>query len=188
MSGISDPDVLDRLAVIGLGSNLAGSYSSREALLEAALATFASLGIKIRARSSWWSSAAWPDPTRPEYLNAVALVETEASPTALLSLLMKLERDFGRRRDERHADRTLDLDLIAYGRERLDDADLVLPHPRASERGFVMGPLAEIAPAWRHPVTGETALALALRATVGADAGAVTQVPVALHNGPHVAI
>jgi 2-amino-4-hydroxy-6-hydroxymethyldihydropteridine diphosphokinase len=188
MSGISDPGDLDRLAVIALGSNLAGSYPSREALLEAALAALANLGIKIRARSSWWSSAAWPDPTRPEYLNAVALVETQTPPRALLKLLMELERDFGRRRNERHADRTLDLDLIAFGRERADDPDLVLPHPRASERGFVMGPLAEIAPAWRHPVSGETAQDLARRATVGADARPVTQVGAALHNGPHIAI
>jgi 2-amino-4-hydroxy-6-hydroxymethyldihydropteridine diphosphokinase len=185
MSGISEQDDLDKLVVIGLGSNLAGSYPSREALLEAALAALANLGIKIRARSSWWSSAAWPDPARPEYLNAVALVETGATPRALLRLLMEVERDFSRRRDERHADRTLDLDLIAYGRGRLDDPDLILPHPRARERGFVMGPLAQIAPAWRHPVTGETARALALGATVGADARPVRA---ALHNGPQIAI
>jgi 2-amino-4-hydroxy-6-hydroxymethyldihydropteridine diphosphokinase len=188
MSGISDPDDLDRLVVIGLGSNLAGSYPSREALLEAVFAALANFGIKLRARSSFWSSTAWPDPTRPEYLNAVALVEAEARARPLLSLLLQLEQDFGRRREELHGDRTLDLDLIAYGRERLNEADFVLPHPRAAERRFVMGPLAEIAPTWRHPLTGEAASTLAVRATVGEDARPVARGRAALHNGPQIAI
>ena len=188
MSRISDQDDLDRSVVIGLGSNLAGSYPSREALLETAFAALANLGITLRARSSFWRSTAWPDPTRPEYLNAVALVEAEPRARPLLNLLLQIEQEFGRRREEPYGDRTLDLDLIAYGRERLNEADFVLPHPRASERRFVMGPLAEIAPNWRHPVTGETASALAVRATVGEDARPVARGRAALHNGPQIAI
>jgi len=69
-----------------------------------------------------------------------------------------------------NAPRTLDLDLIAYGRQVSEGPGLVVPHPRAAERLFVMGPLAEIAPSWRHPLTGRTAAELAASATVGRDA------------------
>lgn len=92
----------------------------------------------------------------------------------MLEALFSIEQAFERTREARNAPRTLDLDLIAYGREVFDAPDgapgLILPHPRAHERRFVMGPLAEIAPAWRHPVLGRTAASLAARAQVGRDA------------------
>jgi 2-amino-4-hydroxy-6-hydroxymethyldihydropteridine diphosphokinase len=164
------PSDLDRAVVVALGSNLAGDYGSSEALLEAALARFPEVGLPILRRSSWWRSAAWPDPTGPEYRNGVALVEARDGPRAVLATLLAVEAAFGRRRAEANAPRTLDLDLIAYGREVLDAPGLTLPHPRAHERRFVMGPLAEIAPEWRHPVLGATAAALAAAAGVGGDA------------------
>ena len=160
----------DEAVIVALGGNLKGSYGSVENLLEAALQAFAAEGLKVTARSSWWRSAAWPDPAEPEYRNGVALVETALSPDAVLEVLQRLERAFGRERSEHNAPRTLDLDLIAYGRAIRRDADPILPHPRAAERRFVMGPLAEIAPGWLHPETGETAPTLAARAKVGADA------------------
>src|ERR1700761_6942150 len=141
----------DRAVVVALGSNVQGDYASLENLLEAALEAFAAEGLNITARSSWWRSAAWPDPAGPEYRNGVALVETALDPAQVLETLHRIERRFGRERSERNAPRTLDLDLIAYGRT-LRDTDPILPHPRAAERRFVMGPLAEIAPGWRHPL------------------------------------
>lgn len=147
-----------------------GDYGTSEALLEAALARFAEAGLPILRRSSWWRSAAWPDPSAQEYRNGVVLVEARQGPEALIRTLFTLENAFGRRRAERNAPRTLDLDLIAYGRIVSDDPALTLPHPRAHERLFVMGPLAEIAPDWRHPVLGSTAAELAASATVGLDA------------------
>lgn len=156
--------------VIALGSNLAGDYGSSVALLEEALARFPAVGLKILKRSGWWRSAAWPDPNAPEYRNGVALVEANAPPEAVLAALLRLEVDMGRERSERNAPRTLDLDLIAHGRTVLDAPGLILPHPRAHQRLFVMGPLAEIAPEWTHPGMGETAAALADVATVGTDA------------------
>ena len=155
--------------VVALGCSLPGSYPSREALLEAALVALASEGLAVAGRSSWWTSAAWPDPTAPAYLNGVVLVETEASAAEVLVALHRVETRFGRVRAEANAPRTLDLDLIAHGRAVLDGA-VVVPHPRAHQRLFVMGPLAEIAPAWRHPVSGRTAADLAAAASVGADA------------------
>ncbi|MDP1738734.1 MAG: 2-amino-4-hydroxy-6-hydroxymethyldihydropteridine diphosphokinase [Caulobacter sp.] len=156
--------------VIALGSNLAGDHASCEALLEAALACFPAHGLTVLARSTWWRSAAWPDPGEPEYRNGVALVETTLSPRETLDALHVIERRFSRARGDPNAPRTLDLDLIAHGRLILDEPGLHLPHPRAHERLFVMGPLAEIAPDWRHPLSGETAAALAWTATVGSDA------------------
>lgn len=164
-------DTLDGAVVVALGGNLAGGYGSPRAAQEAALALFADAGLKIVKRSSWWRSASWPDPSLPDYLNAVVLVETALGPEDTLSALHAVEVHFGRRRDRPNAPRTLDLDLIAHGRTVTEAGEeLVLPHPRAAERLFVMGPLAEIAPAWRHPVLGETAAALAAAASVGKDA------------------
>jgi 2-amino-4-hydroxy-6-hydroxymethyldihydropteridine diphosphokinase len=156
--------------VVALGSNLGGEAGSSQAVLEAALERFGAVGLKLVKRSSWWRSRAWPDPTQPDYLNGVALVETSLTPAEVLETLHRLEAEFGRRRAERNAARTLDLDLIAYGRLVHDAPHFHLPHHRAAERRFVMGPLAEIAPGWRHPATGETAAELAERATVGTDA------------------
>ena len=163
-------DTLDDAIFVALGSNLKGGYPSCPALLADAFGRFPAVGVTVVTRSSWWRSAAWPDPALPDYVNAVAIVETALAPRALLAALLGLEAAFGRRRDQPNAPRTLDLDLIAFGRLIIEEAGLTVPHPRAPERRFVMGPLAEIAPAWRHPVTGQTAADLAALATVGRDA------------------
>jgi 2-amino-4-hydroxy-6-hydroxymethyldihydropteridine diphosphokinase len=162
--------MFDDAVLIALGSSLAGRFGSREALLQAALDNFPAAGLKLLKRSSWWRSASWPDPRMPDYLNGLALVETALSPQQTLVALRELEAAFGRRREAANAPRTLDLDLIAHGRTVLNDPDLIVPHPRAHERLFVMGPLAQIAPDWRHPVLGATAAELVLTASVGADA------------------
>lgn len=163
----------DEDVVLALGGNLAGDYPSLEALLEAALSGLPRAGLRLVRRSGWWRSAAWPDPTAPAYLNGVVVVETALSPRALLEAVFALERQFGRKRGTPNAPRTLDIDLIAYGREVIDEPGLIVPHPRAHERRFVMGPLAEIAPGWVHPVLGRRAAALAAEATAGTDAAPV---------------
>ena len=161
---------LDEAVILAIGGNLAGDYPSLEALLEAALFAFPRAGLRLVRRSGWWRSAAWPDPTQPPYLNAAAIVETEHPARELLAVLQGLETLFGRSRGAPNAPRTLDLDLIAYGREVIAEPGLTLPHPRAHERRFVMGPLAEIAPEWSHPTLGKTAAELLAAAKVGADA------------------
>lgn len=160
----------DEAIVLALGGNLAGDYPSLEALLEAALSAFPGAGLRIVRRSGWWRSAAWPDPGAPAYLNGVVLVETALGPRALLAATQALEAAFGRRRGAANAPRTLDIDLVAYGRRVIDEPGLTVPHPRAAERRWVTGPLAEIAPDWAHPVLGKTAVDLAASARVGTDA------------------
>lgn len=156
--------------MVALGANLpaAGSACVEEGL-ERALDRFSDVGLKLVKRSSWWRSSAWPDPADPPFLNGVAIVCTRLSPEAALAALHRLEDAAGRTRGAANAPRPLDLDLIAYGR-RVQPGPPTLPHPRAHERRFVMGPLAEIAPEWRHPVLGATAGDLTASSVVGTDA------------------
>ena len=156
--------------VIAIGGNLAYGGASVKEVLDAAVARFPEHGLKLVKRSGLWRSHAWPDPTKPDYLNGVVLVRTVLSAREVMEALLAIETAFGRRRGAANAPRTLDLDLIDYGGEIRNEPGLILPHPRAAERRFVMGPLAEIDPDWRHPALGETAAALATRAGVGGDA------------------
>ncbi len=160
----------DAAVVVALGSNLPGADAGSRALLEAAVVALGAAGVRVTARSGWWRSAAWPNASAPTFLNGVALVETAEGPETLLETLFAVERAFGRERAARNAARTLDLDLIAYGRVVTEAPTLMLPHRKARERLFVMGPLAEIAPHWRHPTLGRTAAELAATANVGSDA------------------
>lgn len=164
----------ENAVVIALGSNDKGAWPSCVDLLEAAVARFRAEGVDVLARSSWWRSAAWPDPSDPPFVNGVAVVATTHDPHALMAALGRLEEAFGRERGRINAPRTLDLDMVAYGRLSGDLDGLILPHPRAAERLFVMGPLAEIAPGWVHPTAGKTARALAQVCTVGTDANPVS--------------
>jgi 2-amino-4-hydroxy-6-hydroxymethyldihydropteridine diphosphokinase len=163
----------DEAVVIALGCNDKGAWDSCRQALDAAVARFRCEGVDILAQSSWWRSAAWPDPTDPPFLNGVVIVDTRLDAHSLMAALGRIEEAFGRRRETVNAPRTLDLDLIAYGRRTGDRNGLILPHPRAADRLFVMGPLAEIAPGWRHPVNAQTATELAAAAPVGRDAARV---------------
>ena len=167
---------LDESIIVGLGGNLAAGEADLQRTLADALEALPDVGLQVLRRSRFWRSAAWPDPSKPPFMNAVALVETALDPARTLAALHEVERRFGRVRGLPNAARSLDLDLIAYGR-RVCAGDLVLPHPRAGVRLFVMGPLAELAPDWRHPVTGERAADLAGRASVGLDAAPLPDGP-----------
>lgn len=157
------------MILIAAGSNLHFcGLDSQDIVLRA----FRALGrvSKVRRVSSLYETPAWPDPSDPPFVNAAAEIETDMSPEALLAALHAIEAGFGRRRSERNAPRTLDLDLLAYHDlirtedEARAEQGPVLPHPRLESRAFVLAPLAEIAPDWRHPVSAETAAALLQRA------------------------
>lgn len=134
-------------AVIALGSNL----GDREGTLDRAAEEIGRLPLTDDLRMSpVWNSVALTvegrDETRPEYLNAVAEIRTRLAPSVLLGYLHAIEADHGRERSVRWGDRTLDLDLIAYGEVHSSDPRLTLPHPRAHERDFVLGPWAQLDP------------------------------------------
>lgn len=112
-------------------------------------------GIRVAARSPLYRSTAWPDPSDPEFVNAAVRVETALPPGALLARLHGIEAEFGRERRHANAPRTLDLDIVDYdGLVSVDGETPVLPHPRLADRAFVLLPLMDVAPGWRHPATG----------------------------------
>ncbi len=145
------------MILIALGSNLAGDFETPEALLRAAMRDLERLaGVSIRAASRIWLTAPVPVSDQPWYRNAVIRVETEKSPEDLMAALLDIEARFGRARSVPNAARTLDLDLLAFDGEIRNTPHLILPHPRMQSRAFVLRPLAEVAPDWVHPVSGQT--------------------------------
>jgi 2-amino-4-hydroxy-6-hydroxymethyldihydropteridine diphosphokinase len=149
-------------AVIAVGSNL----GDRAAAFAAAVRALAEAdGIEVTAISTPIESVAvrpdGEDPQAPGYLNAVVLVRTRLTPRALLDLLHTIEDENGRVRTEPWGDRTLDLDIIDYAGMRSSSPELTLPHPRAHERAFVLGPWAEVAPEAELPGRGRVADLLA---------------------------
>lgn len=139
---------------VALGANLPSSYGPPPQTLSAAVDALAGAGMKVTARSSVWLTAPVPVSDQPWYHNAVVRLETAKSAYALLETLQRIENEFGRVRSVRNAPRVIDLDLIAYNDSILDRPELIVPHPRMHQRGFVLLPLREVAPAWVHPVTG----------------------------------
>jgi 2-amino-4-hydroxy-6-hydroxymethyldihydropteridine diphosphokinase len=137
---------------IALGSNLGDSRRT----LQLALAALHSPPDQLLvAQSSLYQTVAI-GPPQPDILNACALVHTTLSPKGFLQRLLSIEQDFGRVRRERWGPRTLDLDLLFYDQAIITEPGLHIPHPRLRERAFVLVPLAEIAPHWLDPVTGQS--------------------------------
>ncbi len=141
---------------VGLGANLPSpNYGTPEATLAAALERFAAAGVSVVARSPWYRSAPLPRSGQPWFVNGVAAVETALAPEPLLRALHGIEAAFGRVRRERWGPRVIDLDLIAFHDKVLAaPGGPEIPHPRMHERAFVLLPLADLAPDWRHPVLG----------------------------------
>ena len=151
------------MILIALGANLDHpEQGAPRATLEAALSALEARGLRILQRSRWYKSAAWPPSDQPDYVNGAVLVDCDLGPEALLALLHEVEAQLGRVRGEPNAARTLDLDLLAYHQETRNEPEgLILPHPRLQDRVFVLVPLMEVAPGWRHPVTGLSVVEMA---------------------------
>ena len=157
--------------LIAYGSNLSFGPESASQAFASVVKTLRDRGVIVNNISRLWASKAWPDESDPPYVNAILAVESDLEPLDLLTLLHDVEREGGRIRDgHKNAPRTIDLDLIAYGRRIVNSEALTLPHARAHDRGFVMGPLAEIMPDWLHPTLNKSATNLQQSITVGADA------------------
>ncbi|MCC0029464.1 MAG: dihydropteroate synthase [Brucellaceae bacterium] len=128
---------------IGLGGNIGDPAS---AIARALSQLDAMDGISVVAVSPLYRTPPWGKTDQPDFLNACAVLETAYAPRVLLRHILALELDMKRQRDERWGPRTIDIDIIAYGDEEFDEPGLTVPHPRATERLFVMRPLADIAP------------------------------------------
>ncbi|HJW27368.1 MAG TPA: 2-amino-4-hydroxy-6-hydroxymethyldihydropteridine diphosphokinase [Rhodocyclaceae bacterium] len=143
-----------KAAYIALGANLGDPVAT----VRAAFAALSDLdGVRLVAASSLYRTAPVGLTDQPDFINAVARVDTCLAPEALLRALLGLEAEFGRVRQEKNGPRTLDLDLLLYENLVLDTPDLVLPHPRLHLRAFVLAPLAEVAPDLAIPGRGTVA-------------------------------
>jgi len=149
---------------VALGANLPSAAGPPLATLRAALALLGAHGCRITARSSWYRTPAVGPPGQADYVNGVVSLATALPPAALLAQLHRIEARFGRARAMRWGPRVLDLDLIDYqglviggdgdGDRGTATRSLILPHPEVSARAFVLLPLRDVAPAWRHPRSG----------------------------------
>lgn len=142
------------MILIALGANLPSRIGTPRETCNAALAQLALKGARPKKISRWYSSAPVPQSDQPNYINGVALIETVLTPFDLLEVMLDVEEHLGRLRTVANAARMIDLDLLAYDSCVRETAP-VLPHPRLHERAFVLLPLRDVAPAWRHPVTGQ---------------------------------
>jgi 2-amino-4-hydroxy-6-hydroxymethyldihydropteridine diphosphokinase len=142
------------MIILGLGANLPSAIGPPATTLVAALVALGEAGVTVERRSPWYRSAPVPAGDQPWYINGVAEVATALAPEALLALLHRVEASFGRVRRTQNEARPLDLDILDY-HDLVRDRPPVLPHPRLHLRAFVLLPLRDLAPDWRHPVTGE---------------------------------
>ena len=149
--------------LIALGSNRRhGRHGSPAGVVAAAIAALDAAGLRVVRRSRVHATAA-VGPGGRRFANAVVAVATDLDAVTVLGVLKRIEHDFGRRGARRWGARVLDLDLLAHGALMLRTRHLKLPHPRLHLRAFVLDPLIEVAPTWRHPVLAATARQLHAR-------------------------
>ena len=158
----------DAAILVALGANLPGPAGAAPIETCArALDIMPGFGIEVRRRSRWFASAPIPAADQPDFVNAVVEVATALGPEALLAALHRIEDALGRERSAPNAARVIDLDLIAHGRTRRCGGEtargLVLPHPRAHQRAFVLLPMVDLVPGWRHPGNGASLASMIAR-------------------------
>lgn len=145
------------MKLIALGSNRPSLYGNSEQTLLSAMEMLGRRGVRIMKSSRFYKSTPVPVSAQPDFVNAVVSVATKLAPAELLQVLHDIEAQFGRVRTARNAPRILDMDLLAYDSEVIfEPGELILPHPRLHERGFVLYPMRDVAPGWRHPVLKRT--------------------------------
>jgi 2-amino-4-hydroxy-6-hydroxymethyldihydropteridine diphosphokinase len=170
--------ILPRTILLGLGSNLAGPWGEPRAILSHTLRELTKAGLRILACSSFYSTAPVGLGQQSSYTNAVVMIEGSVAPAALLRFLKRLERRAGRRLGRHWGPRQLDIDILDFGGRQIGrpggrrrPGQLLLPHPEMHRRAFVLVPLREIAPTWRHPRSGIPVATLLARLPAHEHAG-----------------
>jgi 2-amino-4-hydroxy-6-hydroxymethyldihydropteridine diphosphokinase len=153
-----------KIAYLGLGSNLGG----REAMLQDAVDRLHAADLRIARISSVYETAPLDFRAQPPFLNAVVEAESDLLPMQLLARIGKIERELGRKRLIAKGPRTIDIDILFFGQAIVRTAQLEIPHPRIPERRFVLEPMAELAPDFRHPLLRRSMREL-LAATAGQE-------------------
>ena len=189
---MTDGKTLDVLVALGANSPFGGGGPAET--IRKAVAALGRQGLEIVALSRFFATPCFPVGAGPDYVNAAAVLAVDGKDdlTSLMALLHVVEAEFGRKRVQRWGMRTLDIDLLAVGQSVLPDAEaqarwrslplaeqiastpdrLILPHPRMQDRAFVLVPLADVAPDWVHPLTGQSVRQM-LEALPAADRDAV---------------
>ena len=144
------------MILIAIGSNLGHSaHGSALQTCEASVLALENAACRVVSISRWYRSTPIPASDQPDYVNGAVMVTSELDPPALMSALHEVENDFDRVRSTPNAARTLDLDLLVYDKiVREGPESPILPHPRMTDRAFVLLPVRDIAPDWVHPVSG----------------------------------
>ena len=158
---------MSRVFIVALGSNLTNMCGvvPLESCVRAVKAVASALSGDLRGVSGWYRTEAVPASSQPDFINGVMVLESLLSPPEALGRLQEIEARAGRVRGERNAARVLDLDMVAVDEEVIETETLTVPHPRMAQRAFVLHPLCEVAPRWRHPRLGLTAIELRDRVT-----------------------
>jgi len=152
------------MIILSLGSNLTSIYGDRFETLKFAIFFLESYGIIIKKKSSFYESESFPNKKNPKFINIIISVKTDLPPVDLMSVLIHIEKKLGRIRNKKNDPRTCDIDIIDYNGEILNfnyqEHGLTIPHKSLSCRNFVLVPLNEIEPNWKHPKTNEAVSSL----------------------------
>ncbi len=145
---------------LGIGSNLSSSFGDRFKNIDLAISFLEDYKINIIKKSSLYESLSYPNKSNPKFINSVIAVETKLSPTDLMSVLISVEEKLERKRSKKNDPRTCDIDIIDYANKvttfMYDNFTFTVPHKNLHVRNFVLFPLKEIHPKWKHPETGES--------------------------------
>ena len=145
---------------LGLGSNLPSKYGDRFTNINLTISSLEGYGINVIKKSSFYETPSYPNKENPKFINAVILVETILPPIDLMSVLIFIEEKLERKRGKKNDPRTCDIDIIDYNSQILNlkynNLDITVPHKELTSRNFVLFPLQEISPMWKHPKTKET--------------------------------
>ena len=147
------------MILLGLGSNLSSSFGDRFQNIDLAVSILEGYGVQLKKKSSYYESLSYPNKRNPKFINIVVEIETHLSPEDLVSVLIFIEESLERKRKKKNDPRTCDIDIIDYNSQIIDfkykDLDFTVPHTKLIYRNFILYPLQEILPDWKHPKTKE---------------------------------